>query len=426
MQDREPAARLDDRAVPLLPVPLARRGSGESPTARLERGDQPILRFRGLAGCGILTDSRQGDLDGSREPDAPRAAIELVGSKRAADRLVVGHEPLVLGVQGQERLLLRRRRGRGSLRVVAASDDQYRRQERAGAPVNSAAMNVLVTGASGFVGRALVDELRHGDGAYEVHPLERSDGDLAEEGVAEAALAAARPDVIVHAAARIGIVRCEEEPELALRSNVLATALVARAAAAHGARLAYVSTSDVYGVAIADEETPAAPASFYALTKWWGEQVARHYAPGGLAVLRLANPYGPGLEPGQGKGAVPTMLWQAEHREPIPAFRGEARSWCWIGDVARGIRLVVENGGEGVFNVGSDADPVSLIDTARIACDLAGAPQDLIQEVEPPPGRVTPRVSVERLRALGWRAEVGLDEGMRRLLESLRAAAPAA
>ena len=47
-------------------------------------------------------------------------------------------------------------------------------------------MNVLVTGASGFVGRALVDELRHGDGAYEVHPLERSDGDLAEEGVAEA------------------------------------------------------------------------------------------------------------------------------------------------------------------------------------------------------------------------------------------------
>ena len=136
--------------------------------------------------------------------------------------------------------------------------------------------------------------------------------------------------------------RCEDEPELALRSNVLATALVARAAAAHGARLAYVSTSDVYGAAVADEDTPAAPASFYALTKWWGEQVARLYAPAGLAVLRLANPYGPGHEPGQGKGALPTMLWQAERREPIPAFRGEARSWCWIGDVARGIRLVLE------------------------------------------------------------------------------------
>jgi nucleoside-diphosphate-sugar epimerase len=286
-------------------------------------------------------------------------------------------------------------------------------------------MNVLVTGASGFVGRALVDELRHGDGAYEVHPLGRSDGDLAEDGVAEAAVAEAQPDVVVHAAARIGVVRCEEEPELALRSNVLATAQVARAAAEHGARLAYVSTSDVYGTAVADEETPAAPASLYALTKWWGEEVTRHYAPAGLSVLRLHNPYGEGVDPGQGKGALPTMLWQAERREPIPAFAGEARSWCWIGDAVRGIRLVLEHGGEGIFNVGSDAEPVSLTDAARIACHLTGAPQDLIQEVEPPPGRVTPRVSVERLRALGWRAQVGLDEGMRLVLESLRAAAPA-
>jgi GDP-L-fucose synthase len=92
--------------------------------------------------------------------------------------------------------------------------------------------------------------------------------------------------------------------------------------------------------------------------------------------------------------------------------------------VARGIRLVLEHRGEGVFNIGSDADPVSLTDLARIACELTGAPQELIQEVDPPPGRVTPRVSVERLRALGWRTEVGLDEGMRRLLESLRETAP--
>ncbi len=286
-------------------------------------------------------------------------------------------------------------------------------------------MNVLVTGASGFVGRALVDELRHGNGAYEVHPLGRTDGNLAEEGLAESAVAEARPEVIVHAAARIGVVRCEDEPGLALSSNVLTTTFVARAAGKHGARLAYISTSDVYGTAVADEETPPAPASLYAYTKLWGEQAARLYAPDGLAVLRLSNPYGPGVETVKGKGALPTMLQQAERREPIPVFRGEARSWCWIGDVVRGIRLVLESGGEGVFNVGSDGEPVSLTDAARLACELTGASQELIDEIEAPPGRVTPRVSVERLRALGWRPEVGLDEGMRRLLESLRAAAPA-
>jgi len=398
----------------------------QSPATCLETSDQPGLRSRGLAARRVAPDSGQRALDRPGEPGPPRLGIELVGGELPADGLVVPDEPLLLRVERQERLAPGRRGHRATLRMVAAPGDQYRRQERAGTPVDSAAMKVLVTGASGFVGRALVDELRHGDGAYEVHPLERGDGDLAEDGVAEAAVAETRPDAVVHAAARIGVVRCEDEPELALRSNVLATALVARAAAAHGARLAYVSTSDVYGAAFADEETPAAPASFYALTKWWGEQVARLYAPAGLAVLRLANPYGPGLEPGQGKGALPTMLWQAERREPIPAFRGETRSWCWIGDVASGIRLVLEHDGEGIFNVGCDAEPVSLTDTARIACELTGAPQELIQEIDPPPGRVTPRVSVERLRALGWRAEVGLEDGMRRLLESLRAAAPTA
>jgi GDP-L-fucose synthase len=117
------------------------------------------------------------------------------------------------------------------------------------------------------------------------------------------------------------------------------------------------------------------------------------------------------------------MVQQAERRERIAAFRGEARSWCWIGDVVRAVRLVLESGQEGVFNVGSDGDPVSLMDVARIACELTGAPTDLIDEVEPPAGRAAPRISIDRLRALGWRPEVGLEDGLRLLLESWRPAA---
>jgi nucleoside-diphosphate-sugar epimerase len=287
-------------------------------------------------------------------------------------------------------------------------------------------MKVLVTGASGFVGRALVEELRHADGAYEVHPLGRQDGDLSQQGVAGAAVAERRPDVVVHGAARIGVLRCEDQPELAVRSNVLATAHVARAAGASGARLVYLSTSDVYGsAAAADEETPPAPESLYALTKLWGEQAAALYAPEGLAVLRLANPYGPGVDAGQAKGAVPTMLRQADAREPIPVFRGEARTFCWIGDVVRAVRLVLEAGAEGTLNLGSDGEPVALVDVARVACELTGAPHELIEEVEPPPGRVMTRIATERIRALGWRPTVALDDGMRMLLDSLRTAAPA-
>jgi nucleoside-diphosphate-sugar epimerase len=367
------------------------------------------------------------ELLGRESAQTPVPKGELVPGQRRADRLVVTHQPLVLAVEGDERELRSRRRLRlGAPRAVVAARKAGGRQEGEGAAVDSTAMKVLLTGASGFVGRALQDELGHAGGAYEVHPLGRADGDLADDGVAEAAIAEARPDVVVHAAARIGVVRCDEEPELALRSNVLATTLVAHAAALHDARLAYLSTSDVYGSAVeADEQTPPAPESLYALSKLWGEQAAALCAPEGLTILRLANPYGPGVDAGQAKGAVPTMLRQADAGETIPVFRGEARTFCWIGDVVRAIRLVLESGEEGLFNIGADGEAVALADVARLACELTGAPPELIEEVEPPPGRVMTRIATERVRALGWRPEVALDEGMRLLLDELRAAAPA-
>ncbi len=131
------------------------------------------------------------------------------------------------------------------------------------------------------------------------------------------------------------------------------------------------------------------------------------------------------MDTGQGKGALPTLLRQAQGGERMPVFRGEARSWCWIGDIVRGVRVALDSGSEGIFNVGTDADPVAIADVARLACELVGASKELIDEVEPPPGRVSPRISIERLRALGWEPEVGLEEGMRLMLEAWQAA-PAA
>ena len=422
LQQRERPARSGDRAVPLATIRDACRRQAQRPAARLQCGHEQGLRAGVGTGGGVAPHAHQRAVhDVHEEPRvrskprraqplrAPLAVGELVPGQRPADRLVVGNEPLLLRVERTERQLrqrLRPRLGARMLLPVAAAGQQSRRQEDAGAAVDSPAMRVLVTGASGFVGRALVEELRHGGRAYDVHPLERSDGDLAAEGIAEEAIAETEPHVVVHSAARIGIARCEDEPLLALRSNVLATTFVARAAARHRARLINLSTADVYE-----------PANLYALTKRWGEQVAQEYAPEGLVILRLANPYGPGST-----GALPTMLRQAASGEPIPAFRGESRAWLWIGDATRAIRLVLESGEEGVFDVGSDTAPVQLTETARLACELAGASPELVQELDPPPGRVTPRITIERMRALGWRPEVGLEDGLRLTLESLQPA----
>jgi len=220
-----------------------------------------------------------------------------------------------------------------------------------------------------------------------------------------------RPDLVVHLAARVGAAVCESDPADAIRSNVTATAHVARAAHEHGARLAYASTVSV----------SAPQASLYARTKQWGEQVAELYAPEGLQILRLAHPYGPGVEPGRGRGALPTLLWQAEQREPITVYRGDARSWCWAGDVASAIRLVLEAWGPGTVDIGRSDEPVAMKELAQRACELTGAPQELIEEVDPPAGFVAVGADDERLRELGWVPEVDLDAGMRRLLAWLRA-----
>jgi nucleoside-diphosphate-sugar epimerase len=62
-----------------------------------------------------------------------------------------------------------------------------------------------------------------------------------------------------------------------------------------------------------------------------------------------------------------------------------------------------------------------MAELARLACRLAGAPEQLADEVEPPAGLAsTLRISTRKLEGLGWKPEIDLEEGMRRTLDWLR------
>jgi nucleoside-diphosphate-sugar epimerase len=208
--------------------------------------------------------------------------------------------------------------------------------------------------------------------------------------------------VVAHFAARVGAAACAGDPVGAVRSNVVATRRVAEACAAAGARLAYASTADV-----------TAATSLYARTKLWGEQLARVFDPEGLQLLRISNPYGPG------HGAVARFVERAEERQPIRAYRGETRSGCWVGDAARAIALLLD-APPAVYDVGRDDEPVTMSEAARVACDVAGAPRELVEEVDAPNDRVSVPVSAETLRALGWQPRVSLEEGLRLLVRAPR------
>jgi dTDP-glucose 4,6-dehydratase len=278
---------------------------------------------------------------------------------------------------------------------------------------DSGPVRILVTGGRGFIGAHLCTELA--ERGQDVHPVGRREGDLAEAGVAERLLVAHQPELVVHLAARVGTLVGEDDPLGTIRDNAVASALVARACARQDARLAYGSTAEVYR---------DAPRSLYGLTKRWGEEAVLLHCPD-AALLHFALPYGPGSAAGARRGAIVSMLNQALRGKPIPAYREVERSWCWVGDAVRGAALVLEDGGAGAWNIGRDDAHTLMVEVARLACRLAGAPEDLVTEVEPPVSEPPLRVSSARLEVLGWKPEVELEEGMRLTLEWLRSEEPA-
>lgn len=287
-------------------------------------------------------------------------------------------------------------------------------------------MRILVTGYRGFIGQHLSHELAaNGHEVHGVDILTDPSDDLRIPGIAGRAIKRERPEVVVHLAAKVGRLFGEDNPAETITDNAGMTALVAKAAAQQGARMVYASTSEVYGdngeIECDELYGPfSLPHNIYGLSKLWGEEACRLYAPEGLVVLRFSMPYGPGLPAGRGRAAIINMLWQALRGEEIPVHVGAERSWCWIGDTVRGARLAIEGQG-GAYNVGRDDAAVPMLEVAQRACDLVGASYDLIREIEAPARQtVVKRLATRQLRALGWAPEVELAEGMERTLEWVR------
>lgn len=277
-------------------------------------------------------------------------------------------------------------------------------------------MNILLTGAAGFIGKHLAAHL---DGkGYGVAAVDFTDGDLRLAGVADTLIKHYRPDVVIHLAAQVGIYFNECDCVHAIESNATMTLRVAQACARYGARLVHTSTSEVYGEhgdQLIDEDAPliGRPTGIYAISKRWSEDAAREYAPDRLVIIRPSMPYGHGAPVGRGRRAMDNMLWQAYHRKPIIVHRGSLRSWCWVGDLCRGYDAILASGAVGAFNIGRDDDERSMLEIAERACAIMGAPRELIVEVDPPQKKtMVKRLSTAKLRALGWAPRVDLDEGM--------------
>ena len=242
---------------------------------------------------------------------------------------------------------------------------------------------------------------------------------------------------MIHLAALYGRIWGERDLASTAAANAGMTAALARDVAAAGARLLYASSSEVYGMSAAiagplGGDSWLGPLNMYGLTKKWGEEACRLYAPDGLVIARLNMPYGPaavlpergtvpshsGRAGAHGYNALHTMLWQARHGMEITVHRGTVRCFTWIADAIAGLVLVAETGYEGTLNICRSDEPVEMAVLAKRCAALVPGCTSVITETDPPTG-VTRRKDLDdtALRALGWKPEVDLDEGLPLTLE---------
>lgn len=251
-------------------------------------------------------------------------------------------------------------------------------------------MAVVVTGAAGFLGRALVAALA-ADG-IRVLAVDRRPGppgvpalrtDLLDRDPAvEAALHAA--DAVFHLAGRPGVRESGPAAEAArLRDNVAATAAVLAAVPA-GTPLVVTSSSSVYGGAAgrpSREDDPLRPRGGYARSKATVERLcaARLAAGGRVVVLRPFTVAGERQRPDM---ALARWIDAVRAGRPLRVLGSPARTRdvTDVRDVVRALRLAAERDVGGVLNVGTGR-PRTLAELAGAVCRALGTPAEL--EVRP-------------------------------------------
>jgi dTDP-glucose 4,6-dehydratase len=299
-------------------------------------------------------------------------------------------------------------------------------------------VKLLVCGGAGFIGSNFVRQrvTDHGDEVvvldkltYAGRPENLQDlGDAASlvvgaiedtDKVAEAI--GDGVDAIVNFAAETHVDRSISGPDAFVETNVRGSLVLLEAARERGvARYVQISTDEVYG-SIEEgsftEESPIVPSSPYSASKAGADLLVQSYFHTyGLetVICRGSNNYGPYQYP---EKLIPLMVLNALNGDKLPVYGDglNVRNWLYVEDFGRGISHVLAHGAPGeVYNVGGP-DECPNIEVVKRIIALTGNDESLIEYVTDRPGHDR-RYSLgsEKVRALGWEAQVRFAEGLER------------
>jgi UDP-glucose 4-epimerase len=290
-------------------------------------------------------------------------------------------------------------------------------------------MNILVTGATGFIGRALTQSLAaRGDQVIAVARSQPRDADssivrvdLADaEAVHAFAAGIGAVDVTVHLATRIPQgVAADDDGAALTQANVVGLKNLLDAFGRHLGHFLYASTIDVYGNssnAPYQETQPLAPVTAYGQSKAAGEEIVRQWAGrhgGAAAILRLSQVYGPGEPPVK---VIPRLIESIRLGQPLTIGGGgrDKRRFLARADAVRAIERAIDAQAMGVFNIAGD-EVVSIREVVAILESLLGR----TLPIRAAPGNPTGDryMAIDHARtSLGFAPAISLAQGLREYL----------